>query len=204
MLVLEVQTPAGPTGPAGAEIRSDQFSVDEGVTYNFSFSAAIPISSGVSGAPQFAIYFFDTFGSIIETPIIGLLKEAPFNVTDQWTRVETTVLIPADVIGVQIGFAVPTGPLSSETFVTLIDDVSFDTGMVETPSVTGTIPSTANPAVEVSWKTVIGRDYQVKSSTTLVGWDDFGSSVAGDGSIFSIVDLITPPKKFFRVLETTP
>lgn len=201
MLVLEVHTPSGASGPGAAEIRSSQLPVTGGQTYNFSFFAANVIKSGVSGEPQYSFRFVDVFGAEMEADTI---VRNFLSVGTEWTKVESTVVVPDDAIGVRVGFAIATGPFPDLDYISLIDDVSLDTGVIVTPSQTTTIAAVAQPAVKISWKTVTGRDYQLKSSVNLTGWDNFGDSVAGDGSVVSVTDLITIPSKFYRVEETTP
>ncbi|MGL5019163.1 MAG: hypothetical protein ACRDBP_13595 [Luteolibacter sp.] len=222
MLVLRAQTAAAaPAESAIAEARTisseplpefgeTTIPVKVGTTYNFSFYALNALKSDSTDA-QYTFFIYDEFGNVIETPIIGNFSI----VGNTWTKVETTLTIPETLGGVSVGspgddagvviaFRLATGPINALDWVALIDTVSFSTGGPISPAQTNILAATKAPAVEVSWKTVTGRDYQVESSTTLLGWGDFGSSVAGDGSIFSITDLITAPKKFFRVLETTP
>lgn len=222
MLVLRAKTAAvAPAESAIAETRTisseplpefgeTTIPVKVGTTYNFSFYALNALKSDSTDA-QYMFFIYDEFGSAIETPIIGNFD----TVGNTWTKVETTLTIPetlggatvgniGDDAGVVIAFRLATGPFNALDWVALIDTVSFSTGGPTSPAQTNILAATKAPAVDVSWKTVTGRDYQVESSTSLQGWGNFGDSVAGDGSIFSVTDLITPPRKFYRVLETSP
>ncbi|MGC9453191.1 MAG: LamG domain-containing protein [Oceanipulchritudo sp.] len=68
------------------------------------------------------------------------------------------------------------------------------------PVVTGVVDTGTN--VEVSFETVSGLNYQLQVSTDLSGWSDVaGQSVAGDGSVQTLVDPspTSGEKAFYRV-----
>ncbi|GAB4172201.1 MAG: hypothetical protein Fur0032_11600 [Terrimicrobiaceae bacterium] len=53
-----------------------------------------------------------------------------------------------------------------------------------------------------SFPTIPGRTYQPMTSTTLDGWTPLGSPISGDGSMKSVHDTSTEPRKFYRVIVT--
>ncbi len=200
MLVLEVHTgEVGSTGPSLAEVRSSQIAVTAGTTYNFSFHA-LNVLTDIGTDAQYTFYYYDEFGVPIETPVITSFSA----VGGEWTKVQTTRLIPNGVGFVVVAFRLATGPILDLDWVALIDDVSLDTGVIDEPAQTNPLAATKTPAVEISWNTQDGSTYQVESSLNLTNWSNFGNPVAGDGSVYSVIDPLTPASKFFRVLESTP
>jgi hypothetical protein len=173
--------------------------VTAGTTYNFSFHA-LNVLTDIGTDAQYTFYYYDEFGVPIETPVITSFSA----VGGEWTKVQTTRLIPDGVGFVVVAFRLATGPILDLDWVALIDDVSLDTGVIDEPAQTNPLAATKTPAVEISWNTQDGRSYQVESSLNLTNWSNFGNPVAGDGSFYSVIDPITPSSKFFRVLESTP
>ena len=61
------------------------------------------------------------------------------------------------------------------------------------------------PQVEVTWPTSPGNSYQLQWSDTQGGpWTDLGISMAGDGSVHSLVDPVPPGRRFYQIQETVP
>ncbi|MEO5912990.1 MAG: hypothetical protein ABIS50_02075 [Luteolibacter sp.] len=197
MLVIESSTAAeGPVSPPNTDVRSDFFSVTGGVTYTFSFYALNPIKVGGAN-PQYSFEFFNN-----SNVFIGNSYTSFASVGSTWTKVEKTFTAPAGTAKMRIGWIQAMGAGNGWQWVSLIDEVSLPT-----PSVPGdefVLEATAAPAVEVTWDTLDGSVYQVKSSTNLSSWSDLGTSVIGNGSPYSIVDPISVTKKFYKVLQTTP
>ena len=199
MLVMEVQTPSVSPAPAIAEVRSTPIAITGGGNYNFSFHAANVVKTGGSN-PQFSYFFFDSSSQVINPPVFTSYA----SVGSAWTLVQNNFTAPAGATSMTVGFFMPTGAEPDVNWVTLVDDVSLPT-----PSIPGDISvldpgPTATPSVEISWPTVTGRTYQAKSSTNLVNWADFGGSISGNGQVWSITDTMTPPSKFYRILQTSP
>ncbi len=197
MLVMDAQTTAGGT-PAEVGVRSNDFiAVTAGTTYNLSFYATNQVT-GASFVLGAKLRYYNDFNSEI-----GFSAETNFgNVGAAWTQVTVPFTTPSGAAYVKIDFFLRCGAVPSVQWVTLIDDVTLITPLI--PGDTTVIAATDEPGVEVSWKTLTGSNYQVSTSENLSGWSDFGGPITGNGTTWSIVDELTPPKKFYRVLQTTP
>lgn len=62
--------------------------------------------------------------------------------------------------------------------------------------------ATRQASLQVTWPTVAGRNYQVKSSTDLSTWLPSGGLRAGSGGTDSAIEPIIGNARFFRVFET--
>jgi hypothetical protein len=191
MLVLESLTTSGAPNVA---VSCDNFAVTENTSYDLSFWAAHVVK--INGAnPQFILEFFGDFG------FIGNQINSFASVGNTWTKVPHTFTTPAGTVAMRIQLIQAVGADPGSQWVTLLDDFEL-----LTPSLEGSVnenEATAGPGVEVSWQSVAGRTYQVRSSGNLVDWTNFGSSVVGNGDIYSVADPITPPgRKFYQVAET--
>ena len=197
MLKLDAATSAGGT-PAEIGARSADFiSVSPSTAYTLSFYAANPVTgaSFVLGAKL--RYFNEINGEI------GLSTESQFGgVGPTWTEVTKPFTTPVGTAFVKVDFFLRSGAVPSVNWVSLIDDVTL-----LTPSIPGNstvLATTTAPGVEVSWLALTGSSYQVQSSTNLVNWSDYGGTINGNGLVWTITDTITPPRKFYRVLQSTP
>ena len=203
MLVLDATVPA-----VNAEVRSFKFELQGNKTYTFSFYLSIPVKNG-GASFQTSLFYFQDFDPVPISNVFTPINTA--GIGSGWTKVTQTITTPANAVEATVGFLLALGADPGIHWVTLIDDVSIDTGVIVEPlSTTTPIAATTAPAVEVSWPTATvpvntpARTYQVKSSTNLLTWEDFGGPVNGNGSTFSVTDALTPPSKFFRVSEVTP
>ena len=197
MLQLDAATSVGGT-PAEVGARSADFiSVSPSTAYSLSFFAANQMT-GASFVLGAKLRYYDDFN--VE---IGLSAETEFgNVGAAWTQVTKPFTTPVNAAYVKVDFFLRSGAVPSVQWVTLIDDV-----VLLTPSIPGSstvLAATTSPGVEVSWLTLAGSSYQVKSSPDLSTWTNFGTSVSGTGAIFTVVDPNSAIKKFYRVLQTTP
>jgi hypothetical protein len=197
MLVLESATgPVDPVPAPNVVVRSDNFAVVGGTSYNLSFWAAHVEKTGGAN-PQFSLFFFNEFNGVIGGPTFVSFA----SIGNTWTQVQHSFTAPAGAVAMNVGWTHALGAAANWKWVTLLDDVELLTPTLEGNS--EVIPATAGPGVEVSWQSVAGRTYQVRTSGNLVDWTNFGSSVVGNGSIYSVADPISPPgKKFYRVGET--
>ena len=197
MLVIESVTPAsGPVTAPNTDVRSDRFNVSASTSYTMSFYAANTVKVGAAN-PQFTLFFYDDFGGPVGNSFTSFA-----DVGTAWTKVEKTFTTPAGAASVTVGWIQAMGAGNAWQWVSLIDDVSLPTPSA--PGITSVLAANPVPAVEVSWTTLTGSSYQVKSSLDLSTWANFGTSVNGTGSLFSVVDPISVSKKFYRVLQTTP
>jgi hypothetical protein len=202
MLVLESTTPLTGLDPAppapNVAVSCDFFAVTGNTSYDLSFWAAHVLKTGGAN-PQYILEFFgdDGFGQSV---FLGNQIYSFASVGDTWTKVERTFTTPAGALTMRIQLIQALGAAYAWQWITLLDDFELLTpgaGSVNENE------ATAGPGVEISWNTNSGKTYQVKSSGNLVDWSNFGSSVVGDGNIFSVADPITPPGvKFYRVGET--
>ena len=198
MLVIESVTPdEGPVVPPNTDVRSDSIAITGGTQYTLNFRAAHVVKIGGAN-PQFSVFFYDSSN----VPVGGPIFESFSAVGSTWTTVTKTFTAPAGAAGMTVGWIHAMGAGNAWKWVTLIDDVSVLVPNAGGP--VGTLPTTTTPGVRISWDTLVGSTYQVRSSTTLGGWTDFGSAITGDGEIWSVTDTITPPAKFYQVSETTP
>jgi hypothetical protein len=207
MMVLDGSVPA-----VGSDVRSGFTQVTGGTSYKLRFGVSIPVKTGPGVALAYSLFYRDEFGALIDPTGNKFTNIPTESIGSGWTTLTQTVVAPAGAFDVTVGFLLSLGANNGVRWVALIDNVSLDTDVVVTASTSTVMPSppTTAPAVEVSWPTAKvpantpGRTYQVKSSTNLVDWDDFGGPVTGNGAEFSVTDALTPPKKFFRVSEVTP
>jgi hypothetical protein len=207
MLVLDGSVPA-----VASDVRSGFTQVTENVSYKLRFGVSLPVKTGPGVALAYSLFYRDEFGALIDPTGNKFTNIPTENIGSSWTTLTQTVVAPPGAFDVTVGFLLSLGANNNVRWVALIDNVSLDTDVVTTASTSTVMPAppTTSPAVEVSWPTAKvpnstpGRTYQVKSSTDLVNWDDFGGPVTGTGAAFSVTDALTPPRKFFRVSEVTP
>lgn len=196
MLVIESATPAeGPVAAPNTDIRSDVFAIAGGAQYTLTFRAAHVTKIGGAN-PQFSLFFYDASN----VPVGGPIFESFSSVGSTWATVTKTFTAPAGATGMTVGWIQAMGAGNGWQWTTLIDDVSL---LVPTDSaLVGTVPTNTAAGVRVSWDTLDGATYQVRTSTTLGGWTNFGAPITGDGGIWSITDTITQPNRFYQVIET--
>lgn len=199
MLIMEVQTPSVSPAPAIAEVRSSPITITGGTNYNFSFHAANVVKTGGSN-PQFSYFFFNSSSQVINPPVFTSYA----SVGSAWTLVQHNFTAPAGATSMTVGFFMPTGAEANVNWVSLVDDVSLPTPSIPGDTTALETPPTVTPSAEISWPTATGRTYQASSSTNLVNWADFGGSINGNGQVWSIIDTLTPPSKFYRILQTAP
>jgi hypothetical protein len=193
MLKLEAENLANPVPPAEVGVRSNMIPVTAGTPYTVNFSGAVP-ELGVSFVVGCKLLYFNAFdqpaGNSAETTFSG----------NSWTPLAVAFTPPNGVTSVQVNFVLRGGAVPNVKSVCLIDNVVLT---VPGAPITNDLAATVGPGVEISWTTINGRDYQLKTSGNLVDWTNSGSSVVGNGSIFSVAEPILPPgKKFYRVAET--
>ncbi|MGL5019924.1 MAG: hypothetical protein ACRDBP_17445 [Luteolibacter sp.] len=172
--------------------------VTPGMTYKLEFWAK-QISSGPSYVQNFVLRFLDGGGAIVTIPPATIPAPIGFSppVGGDWTKVSTTLVAPANAVAGFIEIVGATGAVAGGLGEVLIDDVSLTTnGFTQDPV---PLVATSAASVEVSWLAALGRNYQVQSSLGLTSWGNFGTPVAGDGSILAVYDAMVDPKKFYRV-----
>ena len=166
-----------------------------GNSYTLSFWAK-QISAGASYAQEYRVSWLNGSGGEIT---VGTWQNFDLPVTGTW--VEKTLSGLVAPVGATTAFIQITGKLGGVPGVegeVLIDDVSLLSDGFGSPT---PIAATAAPAVEVSWPSTTGQDYQVQSSGDLGSWSDFGGVISGDDTTKSVFDIISGPKKFYKVGE---
>lgn len=176
---------------AGAEIIP-------GARYDFSFWAK-QISSGVSYVQNYSLQWLDEG----DTPLPGGITTTGFTATEEdWTEISVPNLVaPEGAVAAVIKFTAATGAVagaSAEGGV-YIDDVSL-AGLIE-PTI---LEATVSQGFQITWPTQPGYTYQVRRSTGLEVFTDFGSPIIGDGEDWSAIDALTDPSQFYSVFETSP
>jgi hypothetical protein len=193
LLKMESTTPlTGPVAAPNTDVRTVPFPVDAGVTYDLSFYAAHPVKIGGAN-PQYNIFFYNDVSAVVGGPIFTSFASIGAN----WTKVSTTVTPPAGATKLTIGWIQAMGAANAWQWVTLIDDVALTTGPVG-PDVSSVLPASAGDAVQVTWNTVTGTNYQFQSSINLRTWMDLGNPVQGAGNPLSGSDFRDGPEKFYR------
>jgi hypothetical protein len=117
-----------------------------------------------------------------------------------WTLINpnTQLVAPAGSTTAQIQIFGATGAVEGGLGEVLIDDVSLQSTGFGTPTV---LAAATIPAVEISWPSKAGQDYQVQSAPDLVDWSNFGGVISGDNSTKAVYDTMTLPAKFYKVGE---
>jgi hypothetical protein len=165
-----------------------------GNTYTLSFWAK-QIEIGVSYVQEFRVSFLAEGGAEVQ---IGTWQGFSALVGGAWEQKTISGLVaPAGAVTALIQIVGKTGAVDGGSGEVLIDDVSLQSSGFGSPSV---IAAATVPAVEVSWPSKTGQDYQVQSATNLVDWSNFGGVISGNGSIKAVYDTMTD-KKFYKVGE---
>lgn len=102
-----------------------------------------------------------------------------------------------------IGLGISSSDTGGPTTTVIIDEIRVGYTRADvippfTPSITPTVEIV--PAHKIQWLTVSGTTYQVQVSFDLQDWINFGSPIAGDGTVKFLFDEIgSKPQKFYRV-----
>ncbi|MCB1133312.1 MAG: fibronectin type III domain-containing protein, partial [Verrucomicrobiae bacterium] len=175
-------------------------SVTAGKTYVFSFWSK-QISAGPSYVQQYEMQWLDGGGAVI-----GSTGLQTFSGTiGQWEKISVPDLIaPTGAVDARISFRFVTGAVPDGAGEVLIDDVALestgDSGPPGPPEIKPH-PFTMRRAVNLSWPTVAGTDYQARWSPDLApgSWSDLAPKVTGDGNPRSLLVPMTMERQFFRV-----
>lgn len=167
--------------------------VTGGNTYDLSFWAKNN-TFGPGYVQRYIINWLDGIGAIVP----GGGTNLPFPDTGgAWVQVVKTGLVaPAGAVTAQILIQGEAGGFVESTGEVLIDDVALVTTAPGTPT---TIASSSESTAEISWQSVAGQSYQLRSSTDLSGWAPFGGTINGNGSIRRAYDTPIVTKKFYQL-----
>lgn len=165
-----------------------------GNTYTLSFWAK-QIEIGVSYVQEFRVSFLAAGGAEVQ---IGNWQGFSAPVGGAWEQKTISGLVaPAGAVTALIQIVGKTGAVDGGSGEVLIDDVSLQSSGFGSPSV---IAAATVPAVEISWPSKTGQDYQVQSSGNLSDWSNFGGVISGNGSTKAVYDTMID-KKFYKVGE---
>lgn len=195
---IKVENNAADPAPAnGSEIQQNIAtsggSITPGNTYTFSFWAK-QVSSGPSYVQRYRVVWLNGPAEVGS----GGFQDFSGTVGTWEQKTQSGLVAPANATSALIQIFGVTGAVAGGFGEVLIDDVALVTTGTGSSS---PIAATSAPAVEVSWPSESGVNYQVRSSTDLQSWTDLGPVVAGNDSIKSVFEAIAPPRKFFSVVE---
>lgn len=168
-----------------------------GNTYTLSFWAK-QISFGPSYVQQYRVSWLAEGGAEV---VAGTWQDFSATVGGTWEEQTLSGLVaPEGATTAFIQIAGKLGGVDGAEGEVLIDDVSLISDGFGSPT---PIAATPAPAVEVSWPSTDGQEYQVKSSIDLgfTGWSNLGGVITGDGGIKSVFEPISGPRKFYKVGE---
>ncbi|NQX02463.1 hypothetical protein HQ447_17530 [bacterium] len=189
----------------GSEIKQDTNSILDnengaiipGNNYTLSFWAK-QISSGPSYVQEYRVTFLAPGGGELP-PGGGTWQSFSAPVGGDWQQKTLSGLVaPAGAESALIQIVGKTGAVLGGLGEVLIDDVSLLSSSFGSPTV---LAAATVPAVEISWPSLTGQDYQVQSSADLGTWANFGSVISGNGSLKAVYDTMAAPLKFYRVGE---
>ncbi|MEY3898762.1 MAG: hypothetical protein RLZZ214_4284 [Verrucomicrobiota bacterium] len=189
--------------PNGSEIQQNTNSILDnengaivpGNSYTLSFWAK-QISSGASYVQEYRVSFLAEGGAEVQ---IGTWQGFSAPVGGDWQQKTLSGLVaPAGAVTALIQIVGKTGAVDGGLGEVLIDDVSLLSSGFGSPT---PLAAATVPAVEISWPSLSGWDYQVQSSGDLSTWSNFGGVIVGDGSIKAVYDTMANPSKFYKVGE---
>lgn len=193
---IKVENEASGATANGSEVQqniaNEGGTITPGSTYDFSFWAK-QISSGPSYVQQYRVVWLSGAGAELGSSGFKAFSGA----VGVWEQKSTNGLLApdgADSALIQI-FGV-TGAVDGGFGEVIIDDVSLAT--VGTGS-TSVIAATTAAAAEISWKSITGQSYQVRSSTDLSGWSDLGGMITGNNTMKAVYDTPLVAKKFYQL-----
>ena len=168
-------------------------SITPGSTYTFSFWKK-QVTSDAGYVQEFRVVYLNTNGG----EIAGTAWTAiPTGNIGTWVQVSlASQVAPANATSALIQINGKSGAFLGSFGEVLIDDVSLQGTGAGTPV---TIASTAASAAEISWQSVTGQTYQLRSSTDLSGWTPLGAVITGNNSIKAVYDTPLVTKKFYQL-----
>ena len=97
-----------------------------------------------------------------------------------------------------------TGSLSCAAFCGDLWIAASSEGRIVTSPMVGAPPLISppvniKPAIELSWPSVTGRQYQVQGSADNIGWANVGQPLLGNGSTITFTAPANESRNFFRV-----
>jgi hypothetical protein len=169
-----------------------------GTAYNLSFWVN-GIANGPSYVENYGVGWLDNKG--IQTNFTGWIG---FNSTPgTWTQITATNLVaPPTAVNAVVQIYGVTGAVSNGYGGVAVDDVSLTyNGQNRSTNVISVI---AQPAIQIAWPSVGGKNYDVRWSGNLAGsvWSNLVSSAPGNGITNTVSDVIAPNgSRFYRVVE---
>ncbi|MGJ8724651.1 MAG: glycoside hydrolase family 16 protein [Roseibacillus sp.] len=196
MLVFESTTPPAPAGVNApySDVRSAHIDVDGDTSYELSFYAAHVMKIGGAN-PQVNIRFYNSGGAYVGDA--GF--ESFSSLGSTWTEVTKTFTAPAEAAFAEVSWIQALGAGNDWHWVTLIDDVEILTDNL--PGTDTVLPTVVEEGYQISWPSVLGRNYQVTSSADLIDFTTVEGSFTGDGTMKNHAGAANEPQRFFRVEE---
>jgi len=198
---IKVQNAATLASSNGSEIQQNignaGGSITAGKSYNFSFWAK-QVSVGPSYVQQYRVQWLDGVGVEVGGAVGFQNFSGAIGIWEQKTQ--NNLIAPTGATSALIQILGVTGAVDGGFGEVIIDDVSLATTSAGAAS---TIASSSASAAEVSWQSITGQSYQVRSSTDLAGWSPFGGVISGNNSIKKVYDTPLMTKKFYQ-LGTLP
>ena len=184
----------GVASPKTSILQQSGLGILETDVLDFTFWAKI--ESRMEANMFYSLKWRDEMGAVIGQ-VDGSMNTLPVGV---WTKISVLGLLPPPLTNTAfLEFGCVTGEVGDHQGSILIDDVSLITPEPGEPQ---SISATQAPGVEISWATKNGSTYQAKSSTSLSDFMNFGPVINGDGGTASVFEVLTPPAKFYQVVET--
>lgn len=167
--------------------------ITPGSNYTLSFWKKNPAAVGDGYVQQFRVVYLEDNAEISAlgwTPI-------PTGNLGAWVQVSLpNQVAPSNATSANIQVQGVTGAFVGSFGEVLIDDVSLQSTVAGTPF---TIASSSASAAEISWQSLSGKSYQVRSSTDLSGWSPLGGVITGNNTLKAVYDTPLVTKKFYQL-----
>lgn len=168
-------------------------SITAGSTYTCSFwKKQVSVADGY--VQEYRVVYLNTGGSELAGTAWTVI---PTGNIGTWVQVTLPGQVaPATATSALIQINGKAGGFVGSFGEVLIDDVSLQSPGAGTPT---TIASTSASAAEISWQSVTGQSYQVRSSTDLSGWSSFSGVITGNNGLKAVYDTPLVTKKFYQL-----
>jgi beta-glucanase (GH16 family) len=194
MLVIESSTPPTPASVNApySDVRSAFIPVDEATDYELTFYAAHVVKNGGAN-PQTNIRFFNSSSNFIGESGFSSFS----SLGSDWTAVNKDFTTPIGAAFAEISWIQALGAGNDFHWVTLIDEVELLTDNL--PGTETIVPVTVEQGYEIAWPSILGRSYQITSSSDLLDFSTIETATTGDGTLLKHHGPVTDTKRFYRV-----
>ncbi|MFZ9935579.1 MAG: carbohydrate binding domain-containing protein [Luteolibacter sp.] len=191
--VVNAETGAGANG---SEVQQNIFgaggSITPGKTYDFSFWAK-QVSAGPSYVQRFRVVWLAPGGGELGS---GGFQDFSGSIGVWEQKTQTGLVAPAGTESALIQILGVTGAVDGGFGQVLIDDVSLVTTGIGSSA---PIAASSDSAAEISWQSVTGQSYQLRSSTDLSDWSPIGGTITGDNTLKAVYDSPLVTRKFYQL-----